>query len=106
MVKKEFVSVNWQSVFMLIPFVDLWAAYRIEKLRLFLLYLVVVGLIIFFVLGFALFQERLFEDESENLDVKYFGIGFDVAWIGASIVVIRKWSREWNEKINSTKMPP
>lgn len=102
MVRKEPVSVNWQSVFMLIPFVDLWAAYRIEKLRLFLLYFLVIAVAIYFVIGFVMFQERIFEDESENLDIKFFGIALEVVIVGVSIVVIRKWSREWNEKVNLT----
>ena len=32
MVKQEPVSIKWQIVFMFIPFVSIWAYYRIEKL--------------------------------------------------------------------------
>jgi len=37
MVEKKPVNVNWQMVFVLIPFLDLYASYRIQKLRLWLL---------------------------------------------------------------------
>jgi len=72
--------------------------------RLFLLYFLVIALVVYFVLGFALFQERFLEDEYENPDLMFFGFAFEIATLGAAIVVIRKWSREWNEKVISTNM--
>jgi len=63
MTKKEPVSVNWQTLLILIPIVDLLAVYRVEKLRLYLL---------IFWLGFglgsvileaSLFPEAVFSDE-------------------------------------------
>lgn len=43
------VSVGWQIVFALIPFLDLWAFYRIRKLRKYLLFTAVPTFISAFV---------------------------------------------------------
>ena len=99
MVKQEPVSVNWQTAFMLFLPSALWAAYRIEKLRKFLLYFLVIGLTVYFVVGSILFQDRIWAEE-EDFDVRYFGLLLQIAIMGASIISIRKWSREWNERVS------
>jgi len=58
MVEKKPVSVNWQTLFILLPIIDLWAAYRVEKLGLYILLIIalaVVGFIVGFVEGFLFF---------------------------------------------------
>ena len=37
MVKQKPVNVNWQTVFVFIPILDLWAFYSVQKLRMALL---------------------------------------------------------------------
>jgi len=90
MVEKKSVSVNWQTLFILIPFIDLWATYRVEKLGryiLFIIALAVVGFIVGFVEGLL-----------------FFGMSDFFSWIVVligvviSIILIRTWSTEWNEK--------
>jgi len=90
MVEKKPVSVNWQTLFILIPIIDLWATYRVEKLGLYILLIIalaVVGFIVGFVEGFL-----------------FFGMSDFFSWIVVlvgvviSIILIRKWSKEWNEK--------
>ena len=105
MVKKEPVSVNWQTLFILIPIVDLWASYRIQKLRLYLL-IFYLG----FGLGSVVLEIALFPDEfmsDENLNSNNWVVeGFFDIWLiitlvgyGVAIILIRKWSKEWNEKL-------
>ena len=91
MVEKKPVSVNWQTLFILLPIIDLWATYRVEKLGLYILLIIalaVVGFIVGFVEGFL-----------------FFGMSDFFSWmvllggLVISIYLIRKWSEEWNEKI-------
>ena len=90
MVEQKPVSVNWQTLFILIPIIDLWAAYRIEKLGLYILFIIamiVIGFIVGFVEG-----------------ILFFGMSDFFSWmvflggVVASIYLIRKWSEEWNKK--------
>ena len=83
--KKSKVNIDWQSVFAIIPFVNLYAAYRIQKLRKFLLIFIPFTLALNF--GVAIF------------------IPYPYSWpIAAAILIpveiyyMRKWSRQWNEK--------
>ena len=94
MVTQKPVSVNWQTLFILIPIIDLWAAYRVEKLGLYILLIIalaVVGFIVGFVEGFL-----------------FFGMSDFFSWIVVlvgviiSIILIRSWSTEWNEKFGKS----
>ena len=87
MVKQEPVSVGWQTVFMFIPYVWIYAFYRIEKLRL----------------GIALLLIALIISTGVQMLWPYpygFGIGLAVS-IGLPIYFIRKWSREWNAELST-----
>ncbi|MGI0026605.1 MAG: hypothetical protein ACREAD_02040 [Nitrosopumilaceae archaeon] len=82
MVIKEPVNVNWQTLFAFIPFVSIWAFYRIEKLRKGL----VIGLIC---LGIGMVLQFLLPWP--------FGIMSELSVnIPVFIHFIRKWSKEWN----------
>jgi len=92
MVEEKEVSVGWQMFFVFIPFVDIWAFYRIKKFWLGLL----TGLGVFFGVGFVggflarlLFMGELSLEEELSLYIVY--------WIIA-VFLIRKWSISWNEK--------
>jgi hypothetical protein len=83
--KKSKVSLAWQTVFAFIPFVNLWAAYRIQKLRKFLL--------IFIPLNFALnFGVAIFIPSPYSIPIAA------AILIPVEIYYMRKWSRQWNEK--------
>ena len=118
MVKKEPISVNWQSLFVIIPFVDLWAAYRIEKLRWFFIMIWIPSLVeTFFVrpMIYLGYFEKYFENStcesnwSSNLlfnicdpiEMQVHDIVLMVLFVGAAVFLIRKWSKEWNEKIST-----
>jgi len=94
LVTQKPVSVNWQTLFILIPIIDLWAAYRVEKLGLYILLIIalaVVGFIVGFVEGFL-----------------FFGMSDFFSWIVVlvglivSIILIRSWSTEWNKKFETS----
>jgi len=100
MVRKEPVSVNWQTLFIMIPIIDLWATYRIEKLRLYILISVtiivaelIIEISIFGVDSFLMEQAEIAAQSSLQL-------AFILIEIGISIILVRKWSREWNEKVS------
>ena len=102
MVKKVPVSVNWQTLFILIPIVDWWASYRIQKFRLYFLIFYIGFGVGSGVLLYALFPETM---STENYPSLY-AEGFWEVWLALTlggyalaIILIRKWSREWNEKL-------
>ena len=109
MVDKIPVSVNWQTLFILIPIVDLWATYRIQKLRLYLLIFLLGFGLAAIVLEIALSPDEYFSDEistdslyDESWEVE---IVLTLASMGLAIILIRTWSREWNEKLVNTSIP-
>ncbi|KAG2473460.1 MAG: conserved membrane protein of unknown function [Nitrosopumilales archaeon] len=107
MAKKEPVSVNWQTLFILIPVMDLFAAYRVEKLRLYLLIFYVGITLGSVILQMSLVPEDSFSDEffdsGDFYPESYWEIGIAILLIsyGLAVVLIRKWSRGWNEKLKS-----
>ncbi|MBM2819345.1 MAG: hypothetical protein HW410_1027 [Nitrosarchaeum sp.] len=85
--KKEFVNINIQTILALIPIVDLWAAYRIEKFRFW------CGLLVgFFLFGFSI---------DETLRYPYNVIVIMVIEIPIAVYLMRKWSKEWNAQFSS-----
>ncbi|MBD0359380.1 MAG: hypothetical protein ICV56_01525 [Nitrososphaeraceae archaeon] len=84
---KKSVSVRWQMLFAVIPFVNFWAAYRIKKLRKFLL--IWIGLF-----GLSLLISIL-------VPFPFSTVITLVIEIPILIYYIRKWSIEWNNKMES-----
>jgi len=101
MVEKIPVNINWQTLFIVVPIIDLWATYRIEKLRLYLL-VVIAMLVVEFLGGAYIFPEN-FEDyylgEEPNDEHLVYSAVVIVAEIVISIVLVRRWTKEWNSKI-------
>lgn len=100
MVKQKSVTVAWQVVFMFIPFVGLWAFYRIQKLRLSLL--IIIGIDIIAVMIIA----RTFDftgSLTEIPDVSSYYISSIVVSIATQLLAIYlvvTWSRSWNRKFS------
>jgi ABC-type spermidine/putrescine transport system permease subunit II len=105
------VSVLWQIIFVVfIPFLDLWAFYRIKKLKKYLLYvyvpqIVIGGIIVGIILSMAFEENSLeklenFSEDLENNDLTLIisnilmGLGFTIF----SIYLIVTWSERWNKK--------
>ena len=118
MVKQQPVNINWQSLFVIIPFVGLWAAYRIEKLRYYLIIIVIPSLFehyfvrpLIYVEFFEKFIENsncetnwalyFFFNSCDPIELQFFDTVFVLFFIGLGIILIRKWSRVWNEKFST-----
>jgi len=89
MVEQKPVNVGWQTLFMFVPFVDIWAFYRIEKLRM--------GLAIIIGTSLADVGLRMILPFPYGLGAS---IGMTIFSIAIQIYFIRKWSMEWNNKIS------
>ena len=114
------VKIVWQIIFIFIPIVDLWAFYRIKKLRKFLLMVwipetVITTVIVIFIYGLivaaAVFggpnilndqtpSGKAVNDElTKNSIILYIvETGFTIL----SIYLIYKWSKEWNKQFPSS----
>ena len=120
------VDIRWQIVFIFIPILDLWAFYRIKKLRRFLLYVGIPALIIEIILVSPLlfyndlpYSEFLIDrppaEQPElppymvpidpevgktNSAFQIILIAYEVSFMGFSIYLVIIWSRKWNEKFS------
>ncbi len=85
MVEKKPVSIGTQTLFVILPYVWIYAFYRIEKLRM--------GIVLALVAtGISLGPQMVFPFP--------YGLGTAlIITIVLPIYFIRKWSREWNKKV-------
>lgn len=87
-VSRETYSVKIQMILSVIPFVDLWAAHRIEKLRLWLV----------FWLGSTMITLSLTVIGDETIEIIIgIAITFPIA-----LFLMRHFTMEWNKKIEDT----
>jgi len=102
------VKIIWQIIFTLIPVVDLWAFYRIKKLRKYILwvYFPVIIITMLIVIPETLSEidtaqegELGFYDEFTVTDALLFIVeaGFTIF----AIYLIYNWSKEWNKQFPS-----
>lgn len=100
MVTKEPVSLTWQTVFMLFLPTAIYAFYRIQKLRRYLVIIlpILVGVLI---LEWALFPDEFLEDNDSD-EYNFFQALLLVSEIAFSMVLVRKWSRKWNDNFSKT----
>ncbi|MEE8255606.1 MAG: hypothetical protein V3R12_02000 [Nitrosopumilaceae archaeon] len=103
MVKQKPVSVNWQTLFVFIPILDLWAFYSVQKLRMALLIFLVGFGAAAIALNFAILGSDAFLVEDPDViysNSAYIGsiIGLTIAQYALAIYLVRKWSKEWNKK--------
>jgi len=109
------VSILWQIIFVVfVPFLDLWAFYRIKKLRKYLLYVfvpqLVIGIIVTgLILGMAFEENSLeklenFSDFGKNdeLALNILGISMGLGFIIFSIYLIATWSEKWNKQFSNS----
>jgi len=105
MADKKPVSVNWQSLFIIIPIIDLWAAYRVEKFRIYFLVFWVGSAIIQTFVDYAMLGEAFWSDESEFFasDPVIASVQIAMMIVAAVIAVyfIRIWSKEWNSNLQT-----
>ena len=103
MAEKKPVTVNWQSLFIIIPIIDLWAAYRVEKFRIYFLVFWVGLTILETLVGMAMLGDRYWSDDggffSSDQTLASIQIVIFLVTIGVKIYFIRIWSKKWNAKI-------
>ncbi|MFB5645436.1 MAG: hypothetical protein ACE5R3_02425 [Nitrosopumilaceae archaeon] len=103
MVKQQPVNVKLQTIFALIPSIDAWAFYRIQKLRKFILIVLSLGFA-FSPISLLVSASIDVENLSGPLDLYtnpiflLYVIGSIGTLHGTLVYFIRKWSKEWNEK--------
>ena len=103
------VNVKWQIVFAYIPGVLIWSFYRIKKLRLFLIMMVVPLLVSIYIIPLTIVGPGYFEDCDPTL-LLVWGNGscpneailipmiiVELIYHGFRTYFIIKWSRQWNE---------
>ena len=109
MADKKPVSVNWQSLFIIIPIIDLWAAYRVEKFRIYFSIFWVGASVFIFILDYSLLGDRFWTDEgwffSADPTVAIVQIIIMIAALGTAVYFIREWSKDWNSKLSKTTIP-
>ena len=98
--EKNPVSVNWQTLFIFLPLVWTFALYRIEKLRRGLLYFIPLTFVTTIFSGVFIGMPDEGDSPLGVLLLILIGVGIIISGYVIMIKLIRKWSREWNEKIS------
>ena len=93
-VKQEPVNIKLQIIFVFIPFLNLYAFYKIQKLRL--------ALLIFLPLGFLsrLLEAAIVQVNDTSGMLFVLSILFAGLSIGVLVWLMHKWSKQWNEKFS------
>jgi len=103
------VSLTRQTIYCMIPYLDMYAAYRVKRLRKYLLIMILLVIIPVTIADKVLFPlDRMasFEKFLQFLTM-YYGVDtnhfvFSIAtWAGAVLVAIylvRRWSKQWNKQ--------
>ena len=100
------VNVTKQSIYAAIPFFDMYSAYHIKKLRLYLLVIFAAVVVPQIVAEMALFGGMLeipwafvafLHAESEDFEQGVYIISWTVGGIALSVALIRHWSGQWNK---------
>ena len=102
-VNRKTYSVKIQMILAIIPLVDLWASYRIMKLRLWLLFIWLGFAILWTLIEWAIYGDKYWDldyDFFEPASLIYFILTEGITIIVA-VILMRKWTIEWNKKIES-----
>ena len=100
--KKEPVSIKRQTIYALVPFLDLYAAYKIEKLILYLIIMVGIALVSFiFEIVFPV--PHIDRITLETFASSYIIIVTQVLTIPLAVYLIRKWSKSGMRNFFSNK---
>jgi len=103
MLKKP-VNVKWQMIFSVIPFLDLYASYRIQKLRLWILIFWVAGSIVGIGYNYAIYGQDVFDTEKTSdifagpMSIALY-VFFVISFALVQLIVMRKWSISWNNSL-------
>lgn len=108
MVKEEPVSLLRQTIYCFIPIMDIYAAYRVKRLRWYLIIMLLGVGVPTSIIASVMFppDESLIEGFANVMMFYYgtndgrfeFSVISHVATILVAIFLIRHWSHKWNEK--------
>jgi hypothetical protein len=99
--KTKAVSVGWQLLFMFIPWVSIWAYYRIEKLQLGIVLSIALSVLYITGILFGSLLGMMFDsDEGYGGSILYSSIlvGLIVLMFYLKFHYMIKWSRNWNKQ--------
>ena len=106
MVKNEPVSLTRQTIYCLIPVLDMYAAYKVKRLRKYLVIMMLVVAVPVSIADYILFPHEIdawegfvnvmtyYYDVDTNQFV--FSIAVQIGTILFAIFLIRRWSKQWN----------
>jgi len=107
------VSLTRQTIYCMIPYLDMYAAYRVKRLRKYLLIMILLVIIPVTILDKVLFPMAKVISFEKFLEFLTFYYGVDTnhfvfaiaTWAGTVLVAIflvRRWSKQWNRKFESS----
>jgi hypothetical protein len=113
MVKQKPVGVRWQSLFVLLPYVWIWAQWRIQKLRKGIVFWIMTEIVLHVgeIIFIAVYYHPEFKSVAEFFDFLLVSLFkpsmftfLSLNFISPVMAVyhIHKWSKEWNEKFSSS----
>lgn len=107
MVKQKQVNLTYQMIFAIVPYLNLYAFYRVQKLRIFLLISIGISLGVLSVITTIAMMVTYagggedFITEFENLMVFWKSIPIIIiSHVGVALInifLVRRWSKKWNE---------
>lgn len=102
------VSLTTQTIFCIIPVLDMYAAYRIKKLRMYLLIMIVfvaIPMTIVDIVAFPSEEDKTLDDLAREMVFQYddpvrmlYSIATWVVTVLIAIFLIRRWSVQWNSR--------
>jgi len=113
------VSIPRQTIYSVIPILDLYSAYHIKRLRWYLLVMIATSIVISTITSLVGPQAEDYDQDrimnmQGDLDWGYLFwgenpgrvigtmIASNAVSLGVSVYVIRRWSKEWNRKFDNS----
>ena len=98
MIDKKPVNVWLQMIFAVIPILDIFASYKIQKLKLGLLIFWVGGILIQIIQFFVFFGEEYYVSFGEfEARLPESVVLFTILFVILKVIVMREWSNKWNK---------
>ena len=103
--KKEPVSIKRQTVYALVPFLDLYAAYKVRKFILYFTIIVPITIGVSYALEMVFPISDIGRLTLETFSaLSYNSIATCAITIPIAVYLIRNWSKKWNEKLKTTQL--
>ena len=118
MAKKEPVNLRRQTIFAIIPYLNLYAIYRVQKLRKYFLIAILISVAATIILsvGVWVYVMLIVDSTQEDLTPDILLIFESIRSLPAYLIyfssgillnvyLVRKWSRDWNNMLSGKKDP-